>query len=137
MELFMRPILIYISVAFIVYISALIITTCSSYIYYNFTHPSWDKLSGIIAPNKILIIKSKHDKADGYHAEFRIHIPHTEDIRQFICSIERIGSKSLIRKEKHANGETEYYFPIEEMWVHIIGKDGHYFVEYTYMFDYH
>lgn len=133
----MRRMLKYMGILFVGYIVIFVTAACLSYLYYHCTQPSWDKLSGIIASHKIIITKSKHDKADGYHAEFRIRIPHTEDIKEFICTIERIGSKALIRKKMHPSGKIEYYFPIGEIWVHVIGKDGHYFVEYTHMFDSH
>ncbi len=126
----------FIIISFVLYMILLVSLCIFSYAYFYYTNPSWEKLENLISDDKIIIIDSNHDKNKGYHAEFEIYIPNKNDRSQFISSIERIGSSSLIDVQYYKDGKAEYYFPINEfgIWVHVLGKDGRYYVEYTYMF---
>lgn len=94
--------------------------------FFYFTEPSWDELSRLISRDKIEVIGSRHNKYDGYHAEFEIGIPREADRAAFVSAIERIGRDSLLEAHRRPNGEMEYSFPINEsgIWVRVSGKGG-------------
>lgn len=117
----------------VVYLSVIFLLIIAQFLYFYFTSPTWDELNYLINRKDIIILHSKHDKIDGYHAEFDINIPLEKNRLHFISAIKKHEKTSLLVESIHPDGRVEYNFPTEQgSWVQVIENKGMFHVEYHY-----